>query len=216
MVFGYSSQKIPIIAYQFGVQGPEVLVLGGVHGNEPEGVMLAHFLVDKYSQRFSHRLRLTIIPSFNIDGVLLGKRQNANSVDLNRNLPTNDWTKNHSDPKYFPGFIANSESENQALVEFIKNHKLKFILSLHSWYPLININGSCEEEANILKKMTGYEIKKDIGYPTPGCLGTYSGLEREIPTITYEVERGLAASHILKTHCPAIDECLKVTETREK
>ena len=203
------------MAYQFGVQGPEVLILGGVHGNEPEGVILAHYLLDKYAKRFSHRLKLTIVPSFNIDGVLSSKRQNGNGVDLNRNLPTNDWTKNHSEAKYFPGPSANSEPENQALVEFIKNHHLKFILSLHSWHPLININGSCDEEANVLKKMTGYEIKKDIGYPTPGCLGTYSGLEREIPTITYEIERGLDAANILKIHTPAIDECLKATQTRE-
>lgn len=204
------------MAYQFGTQGPEVLILGGVHGNEPEGVVCAHYLLAKYSHRFSHRLKLTIVPSFNIDGVIAGTRQNGNGVDLNRNLPTNDWTKNHTEAKYFPGPSANSESENQALVEFIKIRKLKLIISLHSWHPLINVNGYCDEEARILNRLTGYEIKKDIGYPTPGCLGTYSGLEREIPTITYEIERGLSPSEIYRTHPKAIDECLKITEARVK
>lgn len=190
--------------------------MGGVHGNEPEGVILSNFLLAKFAHRYSHRLKLTLVPTFNIDGAINNKRQNGNGVDLNRNLPTNDWSKNHSDPKYFPGPSANSESENQALVEFIKSHKLKFLFSLHSWHPLINVNGNCEEEAQVLKKLTGYEIKKDIGYPTPGCLGTYAGLEREIPTITYEIERGLNAKEILKVHLPAIDECLKIIEKREK
>ena len=59
---------------------------------------------------------------------------------------------------------------------------------------------------------TGYSIEESIGYPTPGCLGTYCGLEREMPTLTYEIERGLAAEDIFKTHIPAIWESLKVTE----
>lgn len=60
--------------------------------------------------------------------------------------------------------------------------------------------------------MTGYTIQEDIGYPTPGCLGTYAGLERDIPTLTYEIQRGLGCEEILKVHVPAILEAIKVTE----
>jgi protein MpaA len=44
-----------------------------------------------------------------------------------------------------------------------------------------------------------YEITEDIGYPTPGSLGTYAGWERQIPTITFEIERGLPLSEVWPT-----------------
>ena len=62
-----------------------------------------------------------------------------------------------------------------------------FILSLHSWKPLLNVNGACRPEAEAIASRTGYIIEESIGYPTPGCLGTYTGLERAIPTLTYEI-----------------------------
>ena len=62
--------------------------------------------------------------------------------------------------------------------------------------------------------MTGYEIVESIGYPTPGCLGTFTGLERAMPTLTYEIERGSNAKQIIDTHVPAILEALKATQDR--
>ncbi len=59
------------------------------------------------------------------------------------------------------------------------------------------------------------KIEESIGYPTPGCLGTYCGLERDMPTLTYEIERGLSAKEIVQKHLPAILEGLKVTEKRK-
>jgi protein MpaA len=102
----------------------------------------------------------------------------------------------------------------QALSAWIEKEKPKFILSLHSWYPVLNVNGDCAAEAEVLSAWTGYRIDDDIGYPTPGCLGTFAGLERTSPTLTYEIERGLNAESILHTHVPAIMECLKCTEKR--
>ena len=51
-VFGYSGNGLPIPAYQFGNQGPETLILGGVHGDEPEGVIAAHGLLDLFFKDF--------------------------------------------------------------------------------------------------------------------------------------------------------------------
>ena len=64
--------------------------------------------------------------------------------------------------------------------------------------------------------MTGYKIEPDIGYPTPGSLGTYAGLERQIPTLTYEIERELSFDLIIKNHVPAIIEGLKVSASIRK
>jgi murein peptide amidase A len=214
-VFGTSALGMAIPAYEFGSKGPKVLILGGVHGNEIEGVIAAMGLLKQFGAQFDYDLRLTLVPEFNPDGVLQQQRLNGNGVDLNRNLPSNDWNPKAFDAKYPPGPSANSEPENQALVKFLEKHKPRFILSLHSWKPMLNINGDCRAEAEVLKAHTGYEIVESIGYPTPGCLGTYAGLERNMPTLTYEIERGLAAEKILSVHVPAILECLKKSEERK-
>lgn len=212
--FGETSQKLPIVGYDFGSSGPRVLILGGVHGDEYEGVIAANGLLSHFIEDFTYKLQLTLVPMFNLDGVIMSQRKNARHVDLNRNLPTSDWTANVPEEKYFPGPEACSEPENKALVSWLEQNKPDMIFSLHSWKPLLNTNGRCQQEAEVISKLTGYEIKESIGYPTPGCLGTYCGLERDMPTITYEIERGLGAEDIIKTHTPAILEALKVTEER--
>ncbi len=212
--FGESSQGLPIIGYKFGHSGPEILVLGGVHGNEPEGVVAALGLLKQYSMAYTLNMQLTLVPEFNRDGVLALKRTNGRAVDLNRNLPTKDWTRDVKEEKYYPGEAPNSEPENQALVRWIEEHSPKFIISLHSWHPCLNINGACRAEAEVIRRHTGYEIKEDIGYPTPGCLGTYTGHERDIPTITYEIERGLDPASVLRVHVRALVEALKTIEQR--
>lgn len=213
-VFGKSSLGLPIEAWRFDGRGPKTLILGGVHGDEPEGVTAALGLLGSFMQSFPFALDLTLVPRFNEDGVLLHQRGNGRGVDLNRNLPTRDWSPEIKTPRYHPGPSAGSEPENQALAAFIEKEKPVFLLSLHSWHPVLNVNGDCRAEAEILAQHTGYKIDDDIGYPTPGCLGTFAGLERTSPTLTYEIERGLPAAETLRVHVPAILACLKVTEKR--
>lgn len=188
--------------------------MGGVHGNEVEGTSAAYGLLEQFMISFPFQLELTLIPAFNMDGVMSLSRLNGNGVDLNRNLPTNDWNPKAFNKKYPPGPHPNSEPENKSLVQYVSSFKPKFVLSLHSWFPVLNVNGKCLEEATAISKITGYRIEEHIGYPTPGCLGTYCGLERDMPTLTYEIERGLKITDVLKVHIPAIIEALKVTERK--
>lgn len=214
-VFGRSVNSLPIFAHHFGSEGLCVLILAGVHGDEVEGVTAAQGLLESFNHHFPYKLRVTLVPMFNVDGVLSCERKNANGVDLNRNLPSDDWSAEVASERYFPGAGANSEPENQALVEFLEKENPVLVISLHSWKPLLNINGDCLAEAEKLSSLTGYEVKESIGYPTPGCLGTYAGLERDMPTLTYEIERGLSAEKILEIHPPAILQALKITESKK-
>jgi protein MpaA len=132
-------------------------------------------------------------------------------------MATNDWSGEHTDARYNPGPSPNSEPETRALIGFIQDFEPTLVISLHSWHPVLNINGDCMREASVIAQWTGYGVSESIGYPTPGCLGTYLGLERDTPTLTYEIERGLPTAEILKVHVPALEEALKVTEaTRRK
>ena len=211
-IFSTTSKGFPVIAHEFHNDGPEVLILGGVHGDEIEGVFAAQELLKSFMQSFPYKLNLTLVPQFNFEGVVYKTRGNGNGVDLNRNLPTKDWSPEVKTPRYHPGPAAGSEPENHGLIKYVEEKKPKLIISLHSWHPVLNVNGDCRPVAEILAKLTGYKIDDDIGYPTPGCLGTYTGLERNAPTITYEIERGLSAEKIVEIHVPAILECLKVVE----
>jgi protein MpaA len=213
-VFGSTAQGLPIPAYRFENRGPEVLLLGGVHGDESEGVVCGWGLYEKFRQQFDFQLNLTLVPCFNLDGIIAKSRLNGAGVDLNRNLPTNDWNPKAFNERYPPGPFANSEPENQALVKYLDEKKPKLVISLHSWKPLLNVNGNCHPEAEAIRLLTGYTIEESIGYPTPGCLGTYAGLEREMPTLTYEIERGSTPQSVLKSHVPAVLAALKVAQKR--
>jgi protein MpaA len=213
-ILASSPLGLPVIGYHFLNQGPRILILGGVHGDEIEGVVAAQSLLARLTPSFAYRLDLLLVPVFNPDGVFFKTRTNSRGVDLNRNLPTKDWSPEIKTPRYHPGPFANSEPENQWLSDWIDNEKPSFILSLHSWQPVLNINGDCLPEAQCLAALTGYSIDSSIGYPTPGCLGTYAGLERRSPTLTYEIERGLPADQVRARHVPAILEMLKVSEKR--
>ena len=192
-----------------------MLILGGVHGDETEGVVASFGLIDELQgKNLFPSLQLTVVPQFNVDGILKGTRGNALGVDLNRNLPTKDWTNKVENPRYFPGPEALSEPENQALVSWIELKAPALIFSLHSWKPMLNVNGDCVPEAEAIREHTGYIIEESIGYPTPGCLGTYTGLERGIGTLTYEIERGQEPKDIMSTHVPALLKALKTAEAR--
>lgn len=214
-VFGKSALGLPIPAFRWETGGPEVLVLGGVHGDETEGVACAWGLFEAFQKSFSLKLNLTLVPAFNMDGVLAKSRVNGRGVDLNRNLPTKDWNPQAFNERYPPGPSANSEPENQALVNYLDQCRPRFVLSLHSWKPMLNVNGPCHPEAEAIRAKTGYVIEESIGYPTPGCLGTYAGLERPMPTLTYEIERGLALLEVLRVHVPAVIAALEVAQARK-
>lgn len=213
-IFSKTTSGLPILAYSFLNQGPEVLILGGVHGDEPEGIACAQKLLEFFLNSYTYKLNITLVPQFNLEGIINNTRVNGRGVDLNRNLPTKDWSSEHKSPRYFPGPHPLSESENEGLIHYISEKKPKLIMSLHSWDPVLNINGNCLPEAEILASITGYRIDPDIGYPTPGSLGTYGGNEGRVPTLTYEIQRGLDFSSIQKIHAPAILESLKITERR--
>lgn len=199
-----------IVAYHNGnMATKKFLIIGGVHGDETEGIVAANFILElaRSSDIFTG---LAVIPTLNIDGYKKGVRKNANGVDLNRNLPTKDWTPVETEEKYYPGIKPNSEPENQALLRFVNSYSPSLIISLHSYKkPMLNVNGDCVNTAREISHAVKYPVETTIGYPTPGCLGTYYGLERDIPVITYEFLRGIKQSEITQIHAPAIFSVIK-------
>lgn len=167
-----------------------ILFVGGVHGDEPEGVELATQLLgwlQKNNKICVHDWLL--IPCLNVDGYKKNERTNARGIDLNRNFPSKDWSPDSKSPRYNPGTHASSESETKALVALIKRHKPKLIVHFHSWQPCVVYTGSkAKSWAEKMADGTGYEVREDIGYPTPGSLGQYGWIDCHTPVVCLEAQ----------------------------
>ena len=89
---------------------------------------------------------------------------------------------------YFGGLKSNSEPETKFLVDLLNENNFSEIITIHSPYKVVNYDGPAENLAEIISSFLSYPISSDIGYPTPGSFGTYCGVERNIPTITIEID----------------------------
>lgn len=213
-VLGISRENRPLELYTVGHGTVSVLLLGGVHGDEVEGFDLAErFLAfaQKSPTVVPAGVTLSICPRVNPDGCAGIRRTNHHNVDLNRNLPTKDWVGAFTNVRYYPGPSACSEPENKILVKLIDDVKPKLILSMHSYaQPMVNYNGEISlEVAQKMCEKNGLEPKGDIGYPTPGSLGAYAGIERRIPTITLEILRGQDLDSVWQTHRTGLEAALQ-------
>jgi protein MpaA len=179
-------EKIP--AFKSEMDAPKYnYVLGAVHGDEVEGAHLAIKIHEWLCETNEVNIPIVIVPIVNVDGHKVGTRVNANGVDLNRNLPSAEWTPDAREAKYFPGTAPLSEPENKFLVELFEKYPPRFILSFHSWYPVINYNGACKEIADFLASFNKYPIEADfLTHPTPGSLGEYGPQILKSPVLTFE------------------------------
>ena len=169
-----------------------VLVIGVFHGDEPQG----DFLIREYLNK-NPDSNILFIPCLNPDGKILKKRTNLNGVDLNRNFPTSNW-KLLPKNEYFGGKSPASEIETQFLIKIIEQYNPKLILTLHAPYKIVNYDGEAKDISEKISKIIGYPIQKDIGYPTPGSFGTWAGLEKNIPTITLELDEEISPKELVE------------------
>ncbi len=168
----------------------KILVVGVFHGDEPQG----EYFINEYLKlnKVNAKNSLYFVPRLNENNL----RTNKNGVDLNRNFPTKNWIKSTKDD-YFGGEVAASEEETKFLVKLIEENKFDAIITIHAPYKIINYDGPACELASKISQILGYPIESDIGYPTPGSFGTYCGIERNIPTITIEIDENKAPKELL-------------------
>lgn len=158
-----------------------ILIIGVIHGDEPSG----KYIIDKYVAPQNTKNKLLFIPCLNPDGLAACTRVNVNGVDLNRNFPSKNWVSSKRDI-YFGGDSPASEQETKFLISVLNKYSPDIILTLHEPYRIVNYDGPAKEIAREISLITNYKLEESIGYPTPGSLGTYCGIERNIPTITLE------------------------------
>jgi len=185
---GKSLEGLDIPVFKTDIKSPKYLYLiGGVHGDEVEGVYVLKELFNWLKLEHSLKeLPMVVVPILNVDGYRTQTRMNAHSVDLNRNLPTKDWNAQFTQAKYNPGPTPLSEPENQFLIKLFDKYRPGLIISFHTWKPILNYNGDCLDVAEFLHQFNHYEMAGDIGYPTPGSLGTFAVEKYNSPVLTFE------------------------------
>ena len=166
-----------------------VLIIGGLHGDEPKSVYVTRRLIEHLATCQPLR-SVVVVPVANPDGYDRRSRGNASGVDLNRNFPTNDWTPTPKSRRYYSGPRPASEPETRALISVIDSRRPAVIIAIHSinrHRHCNNYDGPARKIALPMSRRNNYPVQASIGYPTPGSLGTWAGIERGIPTITLEL-----------------------------
>jgi protein MpaA len=183
--------------FHFGCAAPVTMIIAGIHGNEPTGTYVAEHLVKLLADSKSEfgAGSVVIVPRANPDGLAAVHRTNAHGVDLNRNFPATNWASTHPGST-FGGPAPVSEPETAALIDIILALKPRLIISIHSitgGLECNNYDGPAREDAEIMSRCNGYPVKSMIGYPTPGSLGSWAGIDRHMRVLTLELPRDLPA-----------------------
>lgn len=189
-----------------------VLVLGGLHGDEPKSVTVALRLIEMLTTDRTMRsgARWVVVPVVNPDGYDRRKRRNANQVDINRNFPTENWVRNARRSRMFGGRVSASEPETRAVMKAIARYGPERIVSIHSisgGRHCNNYDGRGKALALSMSRLNGYPVVASIGYPTPGSLGTWAGVERKIATITLELPSVHSAKRCWEDNRTALLAC---------
>ena len=125
-MIGTTSQGRRIVALVRPVDEPRrrVLVIGGLHGNEPVTPPAVQTLVET-----SHPddYEVWLVPAANPDGIAAGTRWNGAGVDLNRNFPWG-WSASDGGPSPL------SEPETSALAGLIERLQPDIVVWVHQPY----------------------------------------------------------------------------------
>jgi hypothetical protein len=194
-----SVNGFPILVSEFAplkTRKPQgrILIVGGTHGDELTSVSVTMRWIEKLNRHHSGLFHWHLAPLMNPDGVLKSgaTRTNGNGVDLNRNMPSNDWQRNalkywveksSEDPRKYPGETASSEPETQWLIDEINSFKPDAIISVHAPYGVVDFDSLL---LNAAPKNLG-KLHLNLLGTYPGSLGNYAGINRDIPVITLEL-----------------------------
>ena len=192
-VYGASVEDVPLNVYLPEKGRTEVLVLASIHGDEAETTVVVSEALRCIPQG---DLQAAVILCGNPDGMLRGTRGNARGVDLNRNFPTSNWSRDPvcyktrandaRDIALSPGSEAASEPETRALLSLLERLKPRAVVSLHAALACIDDAGDSHLGRQLAARCA-LPLITEIGYPTPGSMGTWAA-EQRLTLVTWELE----------------------------
>src|SRR5687767_9677171 len=164
-----------------------LVLMAGIHGDEGSSV---EAMLELLASPLPEGPRpLWVVPALNPDGLLVATKNSAANVDLNRNFPARNFTAEHA-PGYDPGPAALSEPESAAFAELLDRVAPAAVVTVHAPFACINYDGPAADWAQAVADACGWPARGDLGYPTPGSLGSWLGVDRGLPVLTIELPPG--------------------------
>lgn len=190
--YGTSVDGLPLTVY-LPENSADLLILAAIHGDESETTVAVSEALRCLPKG---ELKAAVILCGNPDGMLRGTRGNARGVDLNRNFPTSNWrpdlvyyksrANDARDQALSPGTAPASEPETIALLSLIDRIQPRAVVSLHSALACVDDSGASHLGKQLADRCA-LPFLTDIGYPTPGSMGTWAS-ERGLNLVTLELE----------------------------
>lgn len=189
--YGTSARKRPLVAHVVepapggAADADNIYLIASQHGDERNAKRVLDLLLREIrllSRDFRNDHRIIIIPLYNPDGYGKNMRNSRQGVDLNRDFPTSD------------GDEANPRApETRAFMKLLKRYPPYVIYNIHQPFRVVLAYPGDEELARPFAQLSDYPLGSDVGYPTPGSLGTY-GREKKIPVVTVELSRSMKSA----------------------
>lgn len=185
-LLGHSTEGRPIEYVQFGTGEHQVLVVGALRGNEPEGVALAQSLASHLAH-FPRRLgdvTITIVRDPNPDGRAHQTAGNSHGVELNQNFLAMRQAAGRP-PGPVPVTETNSQAETVALVELLQDIKPERVILLGTTdsRATVTLAGPAEQLAAQVALEVGTQARPLDTSAAPGALLTFTGVNLAIPSL---------------------------------
>lgn len=181
----------PIRIEEVGRGRSRLYLICGIHGDEPEGLEAALPIMAALRARPA-LVTARVVEDANPDGTIAGTRANAAGVDLNRNWPAGNFS-----PSRARGPSPLSEPESRLVHADLMSFSPDVVIVFHSTPrgPFVNFDGPGAALARVFADAAAahdprWHVVPDMGYPTPGSLGSLIGKDMGIPILTVELRRG--------------------------
>jgi Penicillin-insensitive murein endopeptidase/Zinc carboxypeptidase len=197
VVIGHSARGRPIAAYRLGTPrlARRVLVVGVIHGDEPEGLKVTRRLI---ARARGHGASLWVVPTLNPDGLAAGTRHNARGVDLNRNFPS-EWDATLG----VSGARPLSEPEARAAARLIRRLRPAVTIWFHQPQHLVRAGGRRSVGvARRYARLTGGRFR-DLPSP-PGSAPGWQNRHMKARSFVVELRPGRIPAENADLHARAV------------
>jgi murein peptide amidase A len=202
-IVGRSVEGRPIVARRIGDAGAErtALIVGSIHGDEPEG----HRVVARLRRHHAGRLdevEMWTITTVNPDGVAAHTRKNAHGVDLNRNFG-HDF-----DPTLSGGYESGpgpfSEPESSAVRDLVRRIRPDLTIWYHQPWGVTLV--PCNHTGDVARRYarrSGLPPRDCQPYP-PGSATSWQYHRFGKPAFVVEFAGGRLRQSEVRRHARAV------------